>query len=159
MKIYEPYSWLWLNDKQEYLDNFLRFAKHLTEEERDILAQSPPNLSEYLKEKNPELADFKLEIDYFMELYKKCDQIENEKIFYRWFKINNKLFKQTLLNIVCKWANVLKTHLIDQVNSRFKFIIIIIITIICYHIKNKIKLNELYLLQFTTISRFFAWSS
>ncbi|KAK0087408.1 hypothetical protein PV325_001063 [Microctonus aethiopoides] len=115
--IYEPYSWLWLNDKQEYLDNFLRFAKHLTEEEREILAQSPPNLSEYLKEKNPELADFKLEIDNFMELYEKCDQIENEKIFYRWFKINNKLFKQTLLNIVCKWANVLKTHLVDQVNS------------------------------------------
>lgn len=62
--------------------------------------------------------DFKREIDYFIELYNKCNEIENDKILCRWFKINNKLFKQTLLNTICKWSNILKTHLVDHVDSR-----------------------------------------
>ncbi|XP_034948410.1 dynein beta chain, ciliary-like [Chelonus insularis] len=117
---YDLYKWIWLNDRQEYLNNFLRFAKNITDEEKKIIAQSPPNLSEFIKERKPELNDFKREIDYFMNLYKECDKIENEKIFFRWFKVSNTLFKQTLLNTVCKWANVLKTHLVDHVNDSLK---------------------------------------
>lgn len=102
--------------------HFLRFAKDLSDEEKDIVGQSPENLSDYIKEKKPELADFKKQIDYFMEFYNECDEIENDKVFFQWLRINNKPFKQALLNTICKWTNVLKTHLVDRVNSRFVLI-------------------------------------
>ncbi|XP_074102149.1 dynein beta chain, ciliary [Cotesia typhae] len=116
---FEVYSWIWLDDRQEYLHYFLRFAKNLNHQEKELVShKSATNLA--IKEKKPELADFKREIDYFVELYNKCDGIENEKILCRWLKINNKSFKQTLLNTICKWANTLKTYLVDSVDSSLK---------------------------------------
>ena len=82
--------------------------------------QAPDNLAEYIKEKKPELSDFKREIEYFMELYNKCDQIENEHVLFRWLRIDTRPFKQTLLNTVCKWSNILKTYLVDRVNKSLK---------------------------------------
>ncbi|XP_053593671.1 dynein beta chain, ciliary [Microplitis demolitor] len=116
--IYETYNWIWLNDRQEYLNFFLRYSKNLNAG-NESKNKSAVNLSEF-KEKKPELVDFKREIDYFIELYNKCNEIENDKILCRWFKINNKLFKQTLLNTICKWSNILKTHLVDHVDSSLK---------------------------------------
>lgn len=118
MKTYEPYSWLWLDNRQQYLDYFLRFSRNLNDEEKEFAAQSPDNLTEIIKEKSPVLSDFKREIDYFMDLYKKCNLFDDEKIMCRWLRINTKPFKQAVLNIICKWANILKQHLVDQVNTR-----------------------------------------
>lgn len=121
LQIFDPFSWLWLDDKQQYLNLFLRFGRALTDEEKDIIAQE--NLSEHLKEKKPELADFKREIDFFMGLYKKCDEFENEKIFLRWLRLDIRALKQTLLNTICKWANLFKTHLVDHVNTEYVFVV------------------------------------
>ncbi|XP_043280985.1 dynein beta chain, ciliary-like [Venturia canescens] len=117
---FEPYSWLWLNNRQEYLDTFLRFSRSLTEEEKEIVEQAPENLHDFIREKHPGLDDFAREIDYFMDLYKKCDEFESEKIFSRWLRIDTKPFKQTLLNTVCKWANLFKNHLVDRVVNSLK---------------------------------------
>ncbi|XP_050446950.1 dynein beta chain, ciliary-like [Cataglyphis hispanica] len=118
--IFEPFSWLWLDDKQQYLNLFLRFGRALTNEEKEIVAQQLENLSEQLKEKKPGLNDFKREIDYFTDLYKKCDEFENEKIFLRWLRLDVRSFKQALLNTICKWTNLFKTYLIDHVNSELR---------------------------------------
>lgn len=107
-----------MDDRQEYLDLFLRFARNLNQEEKELVAQAPENLSEFIKEKKPDLTDFKREIDYFVDLYKKCNLIANEKIFYRWFRVDLKPFKQALLNTICKWANLFKTYLVDRVNNK-----------------------------------------
>ncbi|EGI59469.1 Dynein beta chain, ciliary [Acromyrmex echinatior] len=116
--VFEPFSWLWLDDRQQYLNLFLRFGRTLTDEEKIMVIQE--NLSEHLKEKKPGLADFKREIDYFMELYKKCDEFENEKVFLRWLRIDVRALKQALLNTICKWSNLFKTHLIDYVNNELR---------------------------------------
>lgn len=100
---------------------FLRFGRALTNEEKEIVAQQLENLSEHLKEKKPGLNDFKREIDYFMDLYKKCDEFENEKIFLRWLRLDVRSFKQALLNTICKWTNLFKTYLIDHVNSEYVY--------------------------------------
>lgn len=92
-------------------------------------------LSEYLKERKPGLADFKREIDYFMGLYKKCDEFENEKVFLRWLRLDVRALKQALLNTICKWSNLFKTHLVDHVNSEYVFTvtyILVIIRTLCY---------------------------
>ncbi|XP_025270513.1 dynein beta chain, ciliary [Camponotus floridanus] len=117
--IFEPFSWLWLDDKQQYLNLFLRFGRALTNEEKEMVAQGLENLSE-LKERKPGLDDFKREIDYFMQLYKKCDKFENEKIFLRWLRLDVRSFKQALLNTICKWTNLFKTYLVDDVNSKLR---------------------------------------
>ncbi|KAG7187946.1 hypothetical protein KM043_013908 [Ampulex compressa] len=114
----ESYSWLWLNDRQKYLDQFLRFGRELTKTER--VTQTTENFIEPIKEKKPNLMDFRREIERFMTLYKQYGEIESEKVIQRWLRIDLKPFKQTLLNTVCKWANLLKTHLVDQVNNRLQ---------------------------------------
>lgn len=120
MQIFEPFSWLWLDDRQQYLNLFLRFGRALTDEEKNIVMQE--NLLEYLKERKPGLADFKREIDYFMELYKKCDEFENEKVFLRWLRLDVRALKQALLNTICKWTNLFKTHLAEHVNNEYVFL-------------------------------------
>ncbi|XP_011314378.1 dynein beta chain, ciliary-like [Fopius arisanus] len=114
---YEEYCWLWLDDRQEYLNNFLRFARSLNDEEKELATQSPELIGQVIKDKTPDLSDFKREIDYFMDYYKKCSEIENEKILFKWLRIDTKPFKHALLNIICKWAYVLKMHLVNSVNT------------------------------------------
>lgn len=105
------------------MDLFLRFGRALTEKEKAIVAEGQlENLPEDLKERKPELSDFKRVIDYFVELYGKCDALENEKVFLRWLRLDMRAFKQTLLNTVCKWTNIFKTYLIDRVNNEYVFL-------------------------------------
>lgn len=122
LQIFEPLAWLWLDDKQQYLNLFLRFSRALTDEEKVMIAQGLEALSENLKERKPGLADFKREIDYFMELYNKCDKFENEKVLLRWLRLDMRALKQALLNTICKWTNLFKTHLIDHVNNEYVII-------------------------------------
>lgn len=96
---------------------FLRFARALTEEEKRMV-ESEVLLEDLPKEKKPELTDFKREIDYFMDLYKKVDELQDEKIILRWLRLNVRNFKQAVLNVICKWANLLKTYLVDRVNNQ-----------------------------------------
>jgi len=48
----------------------------------------------------------------------KLENMENEKIFDTWFKVDVRPFKQALLNTVCKWGNLFKQHLVDHVTNR-----------------------------------------
>lgn len=79
------------------------------------------SLPEHLKERKPELSDFKREMDYFVDLYGKCDALENEVVFLRWLRLDIRAFKQALLNTVCKWTNTFKTYLIDRINNEYVF--------------------------------------
>ncbi|XP_025160705.1 dynein beta chain, ciliary-like [Harpegnathos saltator] len=114
---FDEFAWLWLDDKQEYLNFFLRFGRALTDTEKIVVAENSENLPEHLKERKPELNDFKREIDYFVELYGKCDAFKNEVVFLRWLRLDMRAFKQVLLNIICKWTSTFKTYLVDRVNS------------------------------------------
>ncbi|XP_015187538.1 PREDICTED: dynein beta chain, ciliary-like [Polistes dominula] len=120
LQTFKPLSWLWLDDKKEYLDLFLRFGRKLSKQEKDIVSRSPNNLPDTLKERTPKLEDYKREIDFFMDLYKECDKINDECVLLCWLRIDLKPFKQNLLNLICKWANVLKNHLMDGVTDDLK---------------------------------------
>ncbi|XP_076625371.1 dynein beta chain, ciliary [Colletes latitarsis] len=117
---YETYSWLWSDDRQAYLNYFLEFSRYVTPEERQMLEEQPEYIPENMKPKAPDLADFKREIDYFMDLYEKCDQIPNEHVIRRWLRLDLKPFKQTLMNIICKWANVLKEYLVKRITTQLE---------------------------------------
>lgn len=117
-QIYETYSWLWLDDKQAFLNYFLQFSRYLNPDERQMLEEHPEYIPENIKPKEPDLTDFKREIDYFMNLYEKCDHIPNEHVICRWLRLDLKPFKQTLLNIICKWANILKEYLVKWITTQ-----------------------------------------
>jgi ubiquitin C-terminal hydrolase len=53
--------------------------------------------------------------------------MENEKVFGTWFKVNVHPFKQALLNIVCKWGNLFKKHLVDHVINRYERLMVHVI--------------------------------
>lgn len=115
---YEAFSWLWLDDRQEYLSYFLQFSQYVNPEVRQALKDHPEYIPENMKLKKPDLEDFKREIDYFVDLYNQCDQMPNEEIFSRWLRLDLKPFKQALLNTICKWSNVLKEHLVHKITTQ-----------------------------------------
>ncbi|XP_031848127.1 dynein beta chain, ciliary [Nomia melanderi] len=119
-QIYEVFSWLWLDDKQEYLDYFLQYGQYVSIEDREMLAEHSDYVPENLKPKKPDLSDFKQEIDYFMDLYHKCDQMPNEHIACQWLRLDIKPFKQSLLNLICKWANILKEYLLNRITTQLE---------------------------------------
>jgi hypothetical protein len=50
--------------------------------------------------------------------------MENEKVFDTWFRMDVRPFKQALLNTVCKWGNLFKKHLVDEVINRYERVVV-----------------------------------
>lgn len=59
------------------------------------------------------------QIDNFENIYYEVECIENLKIFNNWFQVDVQPLKQSLLNIICKWSQMFKEHLVDHVTSRY----------------------------------------
>ncbi|PSN32950.1 Dynein beta chain [Blattella germanica] len=98
---------------------FLMYSHQLTPEEIDIIEAAQINEElPGLKETPPTIQQFKEQIDHYVDLYKYFEEkIEDEKVFDNWMKVDIRPFKQALLNTVCKWSNMFKQHLVDQVNN------------------------------------------
>lgn len=59
-----------------------------------------------------------LQIDYYEELYAQISKREDFRVFGGWFRVDIKLFKNSLLNIVKKWSWLFKEHLMTYVTDR-----------------------------------------
>jgi dynein heavy chain, axonemal len=110
-KEFDKYSFLWLTDKKRHLSDFLKYGRKLTADEQDEIENG---LLE-LKEKPPELNDFKNMIEYYDQLYneiEKIDELHNVNTFLR---VNLNDLKYGLLNLVCKWSYLFKEYLRNKV--------------------------------------------
>lgn len=124
-KRFEDYAYLWLEDRQEFLAQFLLYGRMLTSDEQDLL-KDEAHASE-VKESPPTIEQFKEQIDFYEDLYKKLELIETEKIIDGgWLRIDVRPFRQAVLNTVCKWGNLFKQHLynhvVDSLNDLEQFI-------------------------------------
>ncbi|CAH1116455.1 unnamed protein product [Phaedon cochleariae] len=124
IKEYEDYEVLWCDDRQEFLRQFLIYGRQLSLEELDVLKDEtqPP-----IKEQPPTIVQFKEQIDYYEELYKKMEQVPYEKILMDgWLRIDVRPLRQAILNTICKWGNLFKQHLynrvVDSLNELENFI-------------------------------------
>ncbi|KAJ1529252.1 hypothetical protein ONE63_006052 [Megalurothrips usitatus] len=108
------HSYLWMDDRGELFDQFLRYGHYLTQDELDELAAAEEGTTP-IRERPPDLDKFKELIELYEGLYKELDEIPTEKVFQKWFRVNIKPFKQALLNTVCKWSSMIKQHLVDHV--------------------------------------------
>ncbi|XP_018562388.1 dynein beta chain, ciliary-like [Anoplophora glabripennis] len=112
-KEFDEYIMLWVEDRQEFLRQFLTYSRLLTLEEMEQLKdENAPGI----KESPPTVNQFKEQIDYYENLYKKVEQIPPERILMDgWLRVDVKPLRQAILNIICKWGNMFKQHLYNRV--------------------------------------------
>ena len=108
---FDTYANLWVDDRQEFLRQFLTYGHILTQEEIEAHA------ADGVPESPPELEQFKEEIDSYEDLYQQVSKLNDIEKFESWFKISIRPFKQALLNIIKKWSYMFKEHLIRHVES------------------------------------------
>ncbi|XP_057654279.1 dynein beta chain, ciliary-like [Diorhabda carinulata] len=114
IKTFNQYTHLWEMDRNQYLREFLLYARPLTIEEQEQLKdENNPNP---IKETPPTIDQFKDEIERYEQLYKKVEQIPGEKILMEgWLRLDVKPLRQAILNTICKWGMLFKNHLYNRV--------------------------------------------
>ncbi|KAJ3597932.1 hypothetical protein NHX12_001448 [Muraenolepis orangiensis] len=90
----ECYTRLWLDDRAEFLRQFLLYGHVLSTEEEDSY------VNDDLPESPPTIDMFKRQIAYYEGLYTEVSKLDDFKVFDGWFRVDVKSFKVSLLNIV-----------------------------------------------------------
>ncbi|XP_078230912.1 dynein axonemal heavy chain 17 isoform X3 [Callithrix jacchus] len=108
---FERYSYLWTDDLQEFMKNFLIYgcvpsAEDLDTRTDDTIPKTPPTL-----------AQFQEQIDSYEKLYEEVSKCENTKVFHGWLQCDCRPFKQALLSIIRRWSFMFKRHLSDHVTN------------------------------------------
>uniref|UniRef100_A0A6P7G4P0 Dynein beta chain, ciliary-like n=1 Tax=Diabrotica virgifera virgifera TaxID=50390 RepID=A0A6P7G4P0_DIAVI len=111
---YQTYAYLWLDDREQYLDQFLTYGRQLNNEELDYLGMNDPLAP---KPSPPKMEHFREQIDNFENLSNQVETIKEAEIFNNWFKVDVRPFKQALLNTIRKWGNMFKDHLVTTVTT------------------------------------------
>ncbi|KAM8981229.1 dynein axonemal heavy chain 11 isoform 1-T1 [Sarcophilus harrisii] len=102
----DSYSYLWVDDRMEFMKQFLLYGHPLTAEEMDLQS------TEGLPEQPPTIEQFKEQIDIYEALYVQMSKFEDFRIFESWFKVDMKPFKMSLLNMIKKWSWMFQEHLL-----------------------------------------------
>uniref|UniRef100_A0A4W3K7X4 Dynein axonemal heavy chain 17 n=1 Tax=Callorhinchus milii TaxID=7868 RepID=A0A4W3K7X4_CALMI len=108
---FDSYSYLWVDDRSEFLDEFLMYGRVLTPEEIESygeggVPQSPPTLEQ-----------FKNQIDLYEKIYDEVAKFESTKLFHGWFQLDCRPFRQSLLNVIKRWSLMFKQYLINHVTN------------------------------------------
>ncbi|MEE6489662.1 hypothetical protein FKM82_015640 [Ascaphus truei] len=106
---FRKYSYLWTDDKNEFMKQFLIYGRFLNTEEMELYA-------DYEVQKcAPQLEHFKKQINIYELLFNEVGDFENEKTFNGWLLVNVKPFKMSLMNVIKKWSWMFKEHLLNHV--------------------------------------------
>ncbi|XP_021069297.1 dynein heavy chain 17, axonemal isoform X2 [Mus pahari] len=106
---FERYSYLWVDDLQEFMKNFLIFGHAPTPEELDT------KTDDTIPKTPPTLAQFQQQIDSYEKLYEEVSRCENTKVFHGWLQCDCRPFKQALLNTIKRWSFLFKRYLNNHV--------------------------------------------
>ncbi len=110
---YASYSYLWVDNRQEFLRQFLLYGHVLTAEEVEAAGD------EGVSENPPSLTQFKAQVDSYEKVHEEVKTFEGMKVFDVWFRVDARPFKEALLTIVKRWSFMFKHHLIDHVTNRW----------------------------------------
>ncbi|CAH1164042.1 unnamed protein product [Phaedon cochleariae] len=111
---FQSYSYLWLDDRQEYLHQFLNFGRQLSGEELEYMGTQDPMAPKPCPAK---MEQFREQIDNYENLSIEVDKLSEAEIFHSWFKVDVRPFKHALLNTIRKWGNMFKQHLVNTVTT------------------------------------------
>lgn len=110
---FDHYSYLYVDDKKEFMRHFLMYSHVLTAEEIEAHAEDG------VPETPPTLEQFKEQIDSYEKIYEEVSHLEPISIFDGWMKVDSRPLKASLLGIIKKWSFMFKQHLIDHVTHRY----------------------------------------
>ncbi|XP_011822268.1 PREDICTED: dynein heavy chain 17, axonemal [Mandrillus leucophaeus] len=108
---FERYSYLWMDDLQEFMNNFLIYGCAVTAE--DLETQT----DDTIPKTPPTLAQFQQQIDSYEKLYEEVSECENTKVFHGWLQCDCRPFKQALLSTIRRWGFMFKQHLSNHVTN------------------------------------------
>ena len=109
---FDKYAYLWVDDRQVFMEQFLLYGHVLTAEEIEQAGD------EGVPETPPTLSQFKEQVDAYEKVYVELEQVSSTAIFDKWFRVDLRPFRQALLNVVKRWSFMFKEHLINHVTSR-----------------------------------------
>jgi len=110
---FDRYAYLWTDDRKEFMRQFLIYGHVLTPEE---IQQHAIN---GIPENPPTTAQFREQIDTYEAIYGEVEKIDPIQVYDKWFRIDARPFKQTLLNTVKKWSFMFKHWLMEHVTNRY----------------------------------------
>ncbi|AWP17229.1 putative dynein heavy chain 9 axonemal [Scophthalmus maximus] len=105
----EPYSYLYVDDRKEFMRQFLLYGHVLTTEEIEVYGDDG------VPESPPTLDNFKEQVDRYEKIYEEAQGLEPVHVFQRWMRVDGRSMKSALLNIIKKWSFMFIQHLIDHV--------------------------------------------
>lgn len=108
------YAYLWLEDRETVMQQFLDYSRQLTIDEMEMIAALDPKAPKRLP---PRMEQFREQIDLYEGLYLEIEKMNTSQVFCRWFRVDIRPFRQSLLNTVCKWSSMFKRHLVERVTS------------------------------------------
>ncbi|CAM4557085.1 unnamed protein product [Lepidochelys kempii] len=106
---FDHYSYLYGDDRKEFIRQFLLYGHVLTAAEIEAHADNG------VPESPPTLHQFREQIDSYERIYDEVNRLEPVNIFDSWMKIDARPFKASLLNVIKRWSLMFKQHLIDHV--------------------------------------------
>ncbi|MGH0123010.1 UNVERIFIED_CONTAM: hypothetical protein FKN15_017133 [Acipenser sinensis] len=108
---FDHYSYLYVDDRKEFMRQFLLYGHVLTSEEIEAHAEDG------VPETPPSLDQFKEQVDSYEKIYDEVNSLEPISVFDGWMKIDGRPFKCALLNVIKKWSLMFKQHLIEHVTN------------------------------------------
>ena len=109
---FDQYAYLWVDDRAEFMRQFLLYNHVLTTEEIEAHAEDG------VPECPPTLDQFKEQVDTYEKIYTEVEVLKGTSVFDMWFRVDARPFKHALLNIIKRWSFMFKQHLIDHVTNR-----------------------------------------
>lgn len=119
---FEPYSHLWLENRQEYMKQFSNFSagisgtpaadSSISASEEGTSNPGAGGLDQSLI--SSKLEKYETEIKRFDNIHKQLMSLDTEVILQGWFKIDARPVKQSLNLVVKKWSLTLTKQLSDQ---------------------------------------------
>ncbi|XP_026855443.2 LOW QUALITY PROTEIN: dynein heavy chain 9, axonemal [Electrophorus electricus] len=106
---FERYAYLYVDDRKEFMRQFLLYGHVLTSDEIEAHAEDG------VPESPPTLERFREQVDTYERVYEEVQKLEPVQVFDGWMRVDARAFKSTLLNIIKKWSLMFKQHLIDHV--------------------------------------------
>ncbi|TRY82989.1 hypothetical protein DNTS_022847 [Danionella cerebrum] len=97
----ERYSYLYVENRKEFMQQFLLYGRALSNEELEMLVEQG------LPETPPTLECFKQQVDSYESLYEELQHLEAVVLFDCWMRVDSRAFKSALLNTVKKWSLIL----------------------------------------------------
>ncbi len=59
-------------------------------------------------------------MNHYEEVYAEVSRLDDWQVFDGWFRVDNRSFKMSLLNIIKKWSWMFKEHLMSYVTDRLE---------------------------------------